>query len=143
MNRRETLKGRASPQAVRCVGLLLLIPLGGCAATPSRRSFDASPERLREAVRAVLSHCPDFQVEGDVIRTGYCSNPVAPELRRTGGKWREWHEVRIDESAVEVRSSVEESGLYGHGAHRWERRDSRVAEEAILQAIARQLKEDR
>lgn len=122
-------------------GLCLLLGLAGCAAAPSRRSFDASPERLLEAVRAVLSHCPGVREEGDVIRTGFCTEPVTPELRRSRGNWREWHEVRIEGSTVEVRSSAEESGLYQHGAHRWERRNSRDVEEAILEAIGRRLKE--
>ena len=143
MSQRKGSSARARSAAALRGGLVLIIALGGCAAMPSRRSFDASPERLREAVRAVLSHCPDPREEGDVIVTGFCSRPISPELRRTGGGWRDWHEVRMDGTAVEVRSSAEESGLYGHGRHRWERRDSRATENAILDRIDRHLKEGR
>ena len=143
MSPRKGSGARARSAAALRGGLVLIVALGGCVATPSRRSVDASPARLREAVRSVLSHCPNLEEKGDVFSTGYCSEPISPELRRSGGQWREWHEVRIDGATVEVNSTAEESGLYGHGRHRWERRDSRAAEEAILAAIERKLKEGR
>lgn len=122
-------------RTVTVLGVLLASSLFGCTIY-SRRSFDASPERLRAAVKAVLGHCPGLKEDGDVFTTGYCTEPIFPEIRRSGGRWREWHEVRIIGTTVEVNSTVEEAGLYGHGAHRWERRDSREVEEAVLEAIA-------
>lgn len=122
-------------------GLLLVSSLLGCT-TYSRRSFEASPARLKAAVLTVLAHCPGIEEDGGVIRTGYCTRPVSSAIRRSGGNWREWHEVRIAGMTVEVHSSVEDSGLYQHGAHRWERKDSRETEEAILEAIARYLRQN-
>lgn len=116
-------------------GFIVASALVGCS-TCSQRSFDASPERLRSAVKAVFGDCPHLKEEGREISTGYCSRPFLPEMRRSGGGWREWHEVRIVGGTVEVHSSAEESGLYGHGRHRWERRSSRELEEAVLDAVA-------
>ena len=122
----------------RLMVITVLASLTGCVGG-SQRTFDASPERLREAVKVVLQHCPDIEEDGNVIRTGPCTRPISPRIRRSGGAWREWHEVRIIGNTVEVNSNVEDSGLYGHGAHRWERRSSQETEEAVLEAIARQL----
>ena len=122
--------------------IALLLAASGCA-TSASRTFVASPKQLHAAVIAALSHCPDIREEGDVFRTGYCTKPITPRLHRSGGNWREWHEVRIVGSSVEVQSTAEESGSHGHGAHRWERRDSREVEEAVLDAIAQHLKDMR
>lgn len=85
---------------------------------------------------------PVMNVEIDrsvISRVELLHEAVSFEIRRSGGNWREWYEVRIVETTVEVHSSIEESGCYQHGAHRWERKNSRETEEAILEAIARQL----
>ncbi len=123
-------------------GVLLAGSLAGCTIW-SQRSFADSPERIRAAVKAVLGHCPDLQEEGALIRTGTCSRPFLPGMRRSGGRWREWHEVRIVGSTLEIHSSAEESGPYGHGRHRWERRSSQELEEAVLDAIASYLATNR
>lgn len=125
-------------RSVVALGILLSSLLLSCT-TYSRRSFDASPKRLRAAVNAVLSHCPGLEEDGNVITTSFCTQPISSEIRRSGANWREWHKVRIVGSTVEVDSTVEETGRHGHGVHRWERRDSRETEEAILEAIALEL----
>lgn len=113
--------------------------MSGCAVDPSRRTFQASPEQLLEAVKWVLGHCPDVEQEGNVIRTGFCPQPISPEIRQFGLAWREKHKVQIEGSLVEVTSLVEETGLHGHSRHQWVRKDSQRVEEAILDAIERRL----
>ncbi len=114
--------------------------LAGCVVGETR-SFSASPERVRAAVKQALAHCPEVNEEGDVIRTGYCPRPLASGTPQSTDLYRESHEVRLLGSSVEVRSLVEERGPHGHGRHRWERRPSEEAQRAVLEAIARILEE--
>ncbi len=114
--------------------------LGACELSPARRSFPDSPERIRDAVKKVLACCQNVVDEGELIRTGNCPSPMTPGVSRIG-RWRERHEVKLEGSTVEVHSIVEQ-GTGRHG-NRWDRRSSHPASEAVLDAIAQTLKEDR
>ncbi len=122
------------------VVLMITALLGACAVTPARRTFPDSPERIRDAVKKVLASCQNVVDEGEFIRTGNCPSPMTPGVSRIG-RWRERHEVKLEGSTVEVYSVVEE-GTGRHGI-RWERRSSRPTSEAVLDAIAQTLMEDR
>lgn len=113
--------------------------LSACAAPPAVRTLPQSPDQIRGAVMKVLSRCKDVKDEGNLIRTGNCPSPLVPGEPERLGNWRERHEIRLEGSTVEVRSIVEE-GVGLHGL-RWDRRPSRQAEEAVLDAIERTLKE--
>lgn len=127
-------------RVIRMSAWLLAVMLGACTASPARREFPETPERIRIAVRKVLARCQNVQEEGDVIRTGNCPSPMEPGSARLGN-WRERHEVKLEGSIVEVHSVVEE-GTGRHGT-RWDRRYSPSTAEGVLDAIGRALKEDR
>lgn len=97
---------------------------------------------MREAVRAALCGYPDASEEGGRWETGWSAERISGEhglLLGHGYRVRVRHAVRLEGSAVEVRSVVERRPPGGPRANRWERADPRPAEEAFLDAVAREL----
>ena len=97
---------------------------------------------MREAVRAALREYPEVSEEGGGWETGWGPERISGEhglFLGHGYRVRVRHAVRLEGSAVVVRSVVERRPPGGPRANRWERVDPRPAEEGFLDAVAREL----
>jgi hypothetical protein len=97
---------------------------------------------VREAVRAALREYPEASEKDGLWETGWGPERISGEhglFLGHGYRIRVRHAVRLEGSAVEVRSVVERRPPGGPRAHRWERVDPRPAEVALLDAVARHL----
>lgn len=107
----------------------VVILLAACAAppeaaAPARRTFDATPERIRAACRDALRGWP-IQTEGDVIETGWreTDGPTSTAGRLLGTRdlERSRFHVTIEGNEVAARVDVERRPRLGATATRWER----------------------
>jgi hypothetical protein len=97
---------------------------------------------VRVAVRAALAGYGDVDEAGDRFETGWSVERVAGEqgiVLGHGYRYRERHEVVLAGAAVEVRSSVVRRAPGGPRANRWERADPARAQQALLDAVAKEL----
>lgn len=130
-----------------CLSFLSLL-ISSCAAAPaSERGFAAPPDAVRAAVRRSLAGFEDVRQEEGRFTTGW--GPAVLSDREQGSllgheyRYRASHEVSVDGSKVTVSSRAERRAPGGPRSRQWERIDAEPFREALLEAVAKDLKESK
>ncbi len=113
-----------------------------CQNAPSSRSYEASPEKLAQSVRAVLAERGQVNEDEGILSTGWQEGAAFRESWNQFGRplrGESRYRVRLEGSRVEVTAHSRAFVSFGPHALRWEPVNSAAAEARLMARVQERL----